>query len=90
MAWVVTIVELVGGIFLIVGFLTQIVGILLALNMLGAIIFNFLLQGKPFIDGGAITWEKEAVFGVAALCLALAGPGVWSVDDVVIDTRQRA
>src|SRR5687767_9727365 len=31
MAWVVTIVELVGGILLVVGFLTQIAGILIAL-----------------------------------------------------------
>lgn len=88
MAWVVTIVELVGGLFLIAGFLTPIVGILLALNMLGAIIFAYLGQGSPFVDRGAIAWEKEAVFGIAALCLALAGPGAWAVDDVVSDTRR--
>ena len=46
MAWVVTIVELVGGILLVVGFLTQIVGILIALDMLGVILFAFLLQGR--------------------------------------------
>ena len=88
MAWVVTIVELVGGILLIVGFLTQIAGILIALDMLGAILFAFLLRGAPFIENGAITWEKEAVFGAAALCLALAGPGAWSVDDVMADSRR--
>lgn len=88
-AWVVTIVELVGGALLIVGFLTQYAGILLALNMLGAIIYAYLGQGRPFIDNGAITWEKEAVFAAAALCLVLAGPGAWSVDDVVVDTRTR-
>ena len=49
MAWVVTIVELVGGILLVVGFLTQIAGILIALDMLGAILFAFLLRGAPFI-----------------------------------------
>jgi putative oxidoreductase len=89
MAWVVTIVELVGGILLIDGFLTQIVGILIALNMLGAILFAFLLRGAPFIENGAITWEKEAVFAAAALCIVLAGPGAWSADEVVIDTRNR-
>jgi putative oxidoreductase len=84
MAWVVTIVELVGGILLVVGFLTQIAGILIAIDMLGVILFAFLLQGQPFInENGWISWEKEAVFGAAALCLALAGPGAWSVDDVV-------
>jgi putative oxidoreductase len=89
MAWVVTIVELVGGILLVVGFLTQIVGILIALDMLGAILFAYLLRGAPFIENGAITWEKEAVFAAAALCLALSGPGAWSVDDVVVDSRTR-
>jgi putative oxidoreductase len=83
MAWVVTIVELVGGILLVVGFLTQIAGILIAIDMLGVILFAFLLRGTPLLENGAISWEKEAVFGAAALCLALAGPGAWSVDDVV-------
>ena len=91
MAWVVTIVELVGGILLVVGFLTQIVGILIALDMLGAILFAFLLRGAPFIaeNGQQISWEKEAVFAAAALCIALAGPGAWSVDDVVAENRSR-
>jgi putative oxidoreductase len=87
MAWVVTIVELVGGIFLIIGFLTQFVSILLLLDMLGAILFTRI--SGPFIDGGGISWEKEAVFAAAAVCLILAGPGIWSVDDIVIDTRTR-
>src|SRR5215204_594140 len=86
---VVTIVELVGGILLVVGFLTQIVGILIALDMLGAILFAYLLRGAPFIENGAITWEKEAVFAAAALCIVLAGSGAWSIDDVVAENRTR-
>jgi putative oxidoreductase len=91
MAWVVTIVELVGGILLVVGFLSQIAGILIALDMLGAILFAFLLRGAPLIaeNGQQISWEKEAVFAAAALCIALAGPGAWSVDDVVAENRTR-
>lgn len=89
MAWVVTVVELVGGILLVVGFLTQIAGILIAIDMLGVILFAFLLRGVPLLENGAITWEKEAVFGAAALCIALAGPGAWSVDDIVSDSRRR-
>ena len=89
MAWVVTIVELVGGILLVVGFLTQIAGILITLDMLGVILFAYLLRGAPFIENGAITWEKEAVFAAAALCIVLAGPGAWSVDDVLAENRAR-
>lgn len=90
MAWIVAIVELVGGILLIAGALTQIAGLLIFLNMLGVILFAFLLTGRPFIENGAITWEKEAVFAAAALCLALAGPGAWSVDDAMAESRGRA
>ena len=88
-AWVVTIVELVGGLLLIVGALTQIVGILLFINMIGAIVYAYLSRGAPFIENGAISWEKEAVFAAAALCLVLSGPGAWSVDNVVAESRDR-
>ncbi|MCD6029711.1 MAG: DoxX family protein, partial [Thermomicrobiales bacterium] len=71
-AWVVTIVELVGGLLLIAGALTQIVGILLFINMIGAIVYAYLGTGTPFIENGAISWEKEAVFAAAALCLVLS------------------
>jgi putative oxidoreductase len=86
MAWIVTIVELVGGLFLIAGFLTPIVGILLFIDMIGAIVYAKL--GGPFIEGGGISWEKEAVFAAAAMCLVLAGPGAWAVDDKVGDSRR--
>lgn len=87
-AWVVTIVELVGGILLIAGALTQIVGILLAIDMLGAIVFAFFGQGAPLLnENGAISWEKEAVFGAAALCIALAGAGAFSVDEAMEESR---
>lgn len=85
-AWLVTIIELVGGILLIIGAATQISSLLIALVMLGAIVFARI--SGPFIENGAITWEKEAVFMAAAICLFLSGPGAWSVDDVVIDTRR--
>jgi putative oxidoreductase len=90
MAWIVTIVEVVGGILLIVGFLTQIAGILLALDMLGVIIFAYFGQGTPFIDRGVISWEMELVFGIGALCIALAGPGAWAVDDMLGESRASA
>ncbi len=89
MAWVVTIVELVGGLLLIAGALTQIVGILLFINMIGAIVYAYLGTGTPFIENGAISWEKEAVFAAAALCLVLSGPGAWSVDDLMTESRTR-
>jgi putative oxidoreductase len=90
MAWIVTIVEVVGGILLIIGFLTQIAGILLALDMLGVIIFAYFGQGTPLLDRGVISWEMELVFGIGALCIALAGPGAWAVDDMLGESRASA
>lgn len=85
MVWIVTIVELVGGILLIVGFLTQIAGVLLTIDMLAAILF---VAGRgALIENGGISWEKEAVFAAAALCLALAGPGLFAVDAMVGESR---
>jgi uncharacterized membrane protein YphA (DoxX/SURF4 family) len=63
---------------------------LIVLDMLGAILFAYLLRGAPFIENGAISWEREAVFAAAALCIVLAGPGAWSVDDVVAENRTPA
>jgi uncharacterized membrane protein YphA (DoxX/SURF4 family) len=89
MAWIVTIVELVGGIFLIVGFATQLAAILLFIDMIGVIVYAYLGQGQPIIARGSVAFEKEAVFAAAALCLALAGPGVAAVDDMIRGPRQR-
>lgn len=86
-AWLVTIIELGGGILLIVGAATQVVSILIALDMLGAILF-VKIRNPFFTENGIISWELEAIFLAAALCLFLSGPGAWSVDDVVIDTRR--
>ena len=87
-AWIVTIVELIGGLLLIVGFLTQIVGILVAIDMFFAIVL-VRMEGGFLNENGIINFELELLILAAALCLVLSGPGIWSVDDVVIDTRQR-
>lgn len=88
MAYVVSIVELVGGLLLILGLGTQIVAILVIIDMLGAILFVKLKGGV--LDGGVLIWELEALIAAAALCLALSGPGAWAVDDVVTENRSRA
>jgi putative oxidoreductase len=87
-AWIVIIVELIGGLLLIVGFLTQIVGILVAIDMFFAIIL-VRASGGLLNENGTLAFSYELLILAAALCLALAGPGAWSVDDVVVDTRER-
>ncbi|MCD1285503.1 DoxX family protein [Brevibacterium sp. GP-SGM9] len=72
-----TFVELIGGALLILGALTPIVGVLLAANMIGALVIAHL-TAVPFVDQGG--WELVAALAAGALLLAAMGPGRWSVD----------
>ncbi|MDO4918623.1 DoxX family protein [Kocuria sp.] len=74
------VVELVGGIALILGVLTRIVGLLLALDMLGALVLVHASSGF-FASGGGI--ELVLVLGAAALALAFTGPGRYAVARVL-------
>lgn len=69
----VSIVETFGGVFLLLGILVQPVGILLALNMLVATIYD-LRKGQGWKPA-----EHAATLFVIALVLVLAGGGAWSV-----------
>jgi putative oxidoreductase len=76
--------EFFGGIALIVGFLTRLAGLGIAIDMLGAI-FLVRLNGGFFAPRGV---EFELMLFAAALAVALAGPGSYSLDAIV--ARRRA
>lgn len=69
--------ELIGGILLIVGLLTPIVGVLLTVDMIVAAILVHVSNGL-FVDQGG--WELVGALGAGALALAAAGAGRLSVD----------
>jgi len=71
---VVGIVELVGGIALIVGLGTRIAAAALAANMVGAI----ATAGR--VEGGAFNLGAAPLMLVLMLAILWAGPGIWSVD----------
>lgn len=74
-AILVGILEFFGGIFLVAGFLTRIVAVLLALQMLVALyVVKFRLK-KPFVGG----WELDATLIASLIALALLGAGAWAV-----------
>lgn len=78
-AYFATFVELVGGIALVVGIFTPIIGILLFLDMLGAFIFVHSDFGVFVSENG---YELVLALGVASLLLAAVGAGRFSLDGV--------
>lgn len=73
-ALLIALVEVVGAIFVIVGFWTQLAGLLLAINMFFAIML--VVRKKGFVGG----YEFELLLLAVGLMLALMGAGSISVD----------
>jgi putative oxidoreductase len=71
------IIELLGGVLLVAGAATAVVGVVVALEMLGAALFVHVSAGVFATAGG---WELVGVIGAAALALAATGAGRFSVD----------
>jgi len=84
---VVAFVELIGGILLALGLFVRPVGILLAIDMLVAIVAVHLPAGLWVGEGG---YEFVAVLGVAALALAFTGAGRFSLDGAFLRGRAPA
>ena len=82
-AWGVTMLEMVGGLLLILGIFTPFLGVLFAMDMAGAILFA--KRGAGFFAPKG--YEFELTLLIASLALALAGPGAAALQNVF---RRRA
>lgn len=71
-------IEFVGGLLMIVGFYHRVAGALQAGVMVGAIVFA-KMAGGFFAPSGI---EFELMLGVAALTVALAGGGAYTVEEM--------
>lgn len=81
------IIELVGGILIILGLLTRFAGGLVALQMVGAGIFaNHFSSGIFVSDGG---WELIGIIATAGLMLVAAGPGMHSLDQLFFSKKAK-
>jgi putative oxidoreductase len=76
-AYVVMLIELVGGVCLIIGLFTRFVGAVLAIEMLIALIFVHLPKGYAAGGGG---YEYVLLIGAVCFAIAIRGGGPYSVD----------
>ena len=79
MAWVVVLVEMLGGIALILGIFTLPAGLLLTVDMIGVLLTA--KRGASLI--GPKSYELELNLLAAAFALALAGPGMFSLSQLL-------
>ena len=81
------VVELVGGVLLLAGAATAVVGVLVLVDMLGAALLVHIGGGVFVTDGG---WELVGVIGALALVFAAVGAGRFSVDHALAARRSPA
>ena len=82
--WITGVIELVGGLLLLIGLWTRFVGIILALEMLVVyVLFHAGQSPYPLVNGG----EGALLFAFIFLALGLIGAGEWSVDKVMAKKR---
>ena len=78
--------ELVGGLAMVFGLLTVIVGICYAAAMAVAILYVHLANGFFVADNG---YELAGLTGVVALVLAISGAGRLSLDRAIFGAKRR-
>jgi putative oxidoreductase len=78
--------EFVGGIAMIVGFAVPIVGVLMALNMVGA---WMLVHTSPLFSMDHNGPELAIMVGLLSLVLAVIGSGRFGVDHLIIPRLRR-
>lgn len=77
---VAAVVELLGGILIILGVFTRIVAAFVGIDMLFAALFAHVSSGIFVTNNG---WELTGAIGAGALLLIAVGAGAWSIDGVL-------
>lgn len=83
LAWVVTAVQILGAASMILGFLT--VPFAIALAVVHAVATHKLITmaGEPFVAPSRHSWSIGLLYTVIPFCIALAGAGSYSIDNMI-------
>ncbi len=81
-AWGVGLIELVGGLLLVVGVAVRVVSALITVDMIVATVLYHLPNGYPAASDGI---ELTLVLTLIAAALVLSGPGALSVEHALFD-----
>lgn len=76
--------ELIGGILLILGLLTPLAALFIAIEMLVALFMVHIPAGDPFVNPRGRSFETAAFYFVTMVTFLLAGPGAYSLDAVLM------
>jgi len=74
-----SLLEFFGGLGLLVGLLTEVAALLIALEMVGTTILSRAKMGKKLVLG----YELDLAYLVGAVAVVLLGSGAWSLDRVL-------
>jgi putative oxidoreductase len=80
--------EFGGGIAWILGLVTPLASLGIAITMIVAAVFHRFVMGDPFINPtGGGSYEPATIFFLIALLLLVAGPGRYSLDRKLFGAR---
>ncbi|WP_227936936.1 DoxX family protein [Alkalihalobacillus deserti] len=86
LAYVVALIELVGGFALVIGLGTRIVSVLLSLVMIGAI-FKVKLAAGFLGDGQTAGYELDLAFLAMAVFIAINGSKMFALDQLIFNKQ---
>lgn len=77
--------EFGGGIALVLGLLTSLAMLGVAITMAVAVYTHAVVKGDPFVGG----YELAAVYMIIAVMFILIGPGKFSLDNKIFGTKEK-
>ena len=78
-----TILEFFGGLFLIIGLIVPIVGLLFAIFMIANAIMKKRKMNASYIDPGKASYEIDITYLIISIILIVLGAGALSVDSTI-------